>query len=96
MRAITKGLLVARRTNDGWSIEERDFDAWASAHAQPTSTKEVSPTPVPTLEVAVLEERIRGLEALVAEMSKRVDAANQRGDEWKILAERPWWKRLVG
>lgn len=94
MRAITKGLLVAKRTNDGWSIEESDFDAWAPAHAQPMRTDDPSPTPSPSLETAVLEERIRGLEALVTEMEKRVDAANQRGDEWKAMAERPWWKRL--
>jgi len=107
MRAITKGLLVAKRTNDGWLIEEKDFDTWASAHEPPTNQRMRVEDPLPILapnpETAVLEERIRGLEALMVEMGKRADAANQRCDEWKVqaeywktLAERPWWKRLAG
>ena len=52
---------------------------------------------------AVLEERIRGLEALLAEMRQtnaELRTANDDlradRDRWAAYASRPWWRRLAG
>lgn len=91
MRAITAGEITARRTNDGWKIDELDLDAWANAHAQR-----------PVLS-AQLEKRIRGLEMLLDEV--RASNATLRAsnddlradrDAWRAMVQRPWWKRLAG
>lgn len=42
-----------------------------------------------TVETAILEERIRGLETLLSEMRSDRDA-------WRAMAQRPWWRRLAG
>jgi hypothetical protein len=41
------------------------------------------------IETAVLEERIKSLETLLAEMRDDRDA-------WRAMAQKPWWKLLVG
>jgi hypothetical protein len=41
------------------------------------------------IETAILEERIKALETLLAEMRSDRDA-------WREMAQKPWWRRLVG
>ena len=45
---------------------------------------------------AVLEERIRGLEALAAELRTQNDDLRADRDRWAAYASRPWWRRLAG
>lgn len=106
MRAITGGALAAQRTNTGWMITEADYEAWTAAHAQPMS----APSPLPTLlmedaqpEPTVMDERIYGLEALVAvlrssnaDLRSANDELRADRDTWRAMAQRSWWKRLVG
>ncbi len=96
MRAITKGSLVAKRTNTGWEIEESDYEAWAGAHAPADAQPMRDEQPLPTPENAVLEERIRGLEMLLAEMRRERDDLKEDRDAWRAMAQRPWWRRLAG
>jgi len=88
MRAIETGKLIARRDNrNQWQVEESSLAQWA---AQPVA--QASAQPAPTLigdhSMHVLEERVRGLEALLTEMRSDRDA-------WRAAAQKPWWKRLV-
>lgn len=89
MRAIERGELLARRDNrNQWQIDPDALAHWAhNEHAQEDAHE--APTQDPKLQIAVLEERIRGLEALLVEMRHDRDA-------WKSIAQRPWWKRLAG
>ena len=111
MRAISGGSLIAKRLNTGWGIEEADYAAWigahAPAHAPPMREEPASPTSLPTLEVLVLQERVRGLEALVAEVRRqqieeKAEARQREADlekdrdAWRTMAQRPWWRRLAG
>lgn len=41
------------------------------------------------IETALLKERIKSLETLLAEMRSDRDA-------WRSMAQKPWWRRLVG
>ena len=45
---------------------------------------------------AVLEERIRGLEALAAELRTQNDDLRADRDRWAAYVSRPWWRRLAG
>lgn len=45
---------------------------------------------------AVLEERIRGLEILAAELRAQNDDLRADRDRWAAYASRPWWRRLAG
>ena len=45
---------------------------------------------------AVLEERIRGLEALAAELRTQNDDLRAERDRWAAYASRPWGRRLAG
>lgn len=47
-------------------------------------------------DVAILEERIEGLKALVDAERRRADAAEVDRDAWRAMAERPMWRRLFG
>lgn len=47
-------------------------------------------------EIAILEERIQGLQALVEAERRRADAAEADRAAWRILAERPLWRRVFG
>lgn len=111
MRAISGGSLIAKRLNTGWGIEETDYEAWMGAHApadaQPMRVEPALPTPSPTSEVLVLQERVRGLEALVAEVRRqqieeKAEARQREADlekdrdAWRTMAQRPWWRRLAG
>ena len=51
--------------------------------------EEIARTSVQAAIEASLQERIRGMEALLEEM--RTDR-----DAWRALAQQPWWRRLVG
>jgi len=51
--------------------------------------EEIARTSVQAAIEASLQERIRGLEALLEEMRGDRDA-------WRALAQQPWWRRLVG
>jgi len=92
MRAIENGELLARRDNrNQWQIEVESLAQWApNAPAQPTPTLAHEPSS------AVLEERIRGLEVLLTEMRTDRDALRDDRDAWRAMAQKPWWKRLVG
>lgn len=48
------------------------------------------------LDVAILEERIQGLQSLVESERRRADAAEADRDAWRGMAEKPIWKRLFG
>ena len=111
MRAISSGLLIAKRLNTGWVIEEADYEAWIGAHAPanalPMREEPAPPTPSPIPEVLVLQERVRGLEALVAEVRRQqieekaefrrreIELEKDR-DAWRTMVQRPWWRRLAG
>lgn len=51
--------------------------------------EEIARTSVQAAIEASLQERIRGMEALLEEI--RADR-----DAWRALAQQPWWRRLVG
>lgn len=92
MRAIETGKLSAWRDNRNcWQIDAESLAQWAlSEHAQPSAQ------PTPTPETAVLEEKIRGLESLLAEMRRERDELRLDRDAWRSLAQKPWWKKLAG
>lgn len=99
MRAIEGGELQAHRDNrNQWQIDEDGLAQWArNEHSAPVAH------PAPTAHEAVLEERIRGLEALLAEMRQtnaELRTANDDlradRDRWAAYASRPWWRRLAG
>lgn len=100
MRAIAKGELPARRTNEGWQIEETDLTAWADAHRQAHAPADARAqpdvAPSPTAREAVLEERIRALEMLLTRMQTANDDLRADRDRWHQFATRPWWKRMAG
>jgi len=96
MRAIAKGELIARRTNDGWQIEETALTTWARAHELADAHAQSDAHPAPTNREAVLEERIRALEMLLSEIRSANDDLRTDRDRWHTLAIRPWWKRLTG
>ena len=64
-----------------------------SHQGSPTDTTQDSPSPT---DVAVLEERIEGLKALVESERRRADAAESDRDAWRARAERPLLRRLFG
>lgn len=85
--------------NDGTVRVHVPVDALPGPSDSPSPSPEVSPPDVagPTAaDVAVLEERIEGLKALVDVERRRADAAEADRDGWRALAERPLWRRLVG
>lgn len=47
-------------------------------------------------DIAILEERIQGLQSLVESERRRADAAEADRDAWRGMAEKPIWKRLFG
>jgi len=112
MRAITKGELAAKRTNTGWEIDEQDYAAWASAHAPADEQAHVTPTPENSVHAQLIrlstelgglrellsaERRLTEAERLRAVAAERArDQAEIDRDEWRSMAQRSWWKRLVG
>ena len=45
---------------------------------------------------ASLQERIRGLEALAAEMRQSIEDLRVDRDAWRAQAQRSWWRRIAG
>lgn len=95
MRAITKGELSARRTNDGWEIEITALTDWTGAHA-PADAQELPAAHPETVQVSVLQERIRGLEDLVSELRQAGADMRSDRDHWRSLAQRGILSRLFG
>lgn len=92
MRAIEAREIEARRDNrNQWQIDEEGLAQWArNEHSAPVAH------PAPKVHEVVLEERIRGLEALVAELRAGNDDLRADRDRWLAQATRPWWQRLAG
>lgn len=77
MRAIEAGEIEARRDNrNQWQIDEDALAQWARNEQTPTVAH-----PTPMVGVAVLDERIRGLEMLLDEM-------REDRDQWREQAQR--------
>lgn len=79
--------------NDGQVRIIVPLDALPSPSDSPTDSAKDSPILV---DVAVLEEKIEGLKALVESERRRADAAEADRDAWRALAERPLLRRLFG
>ena len=45
---------------------------------------------------ASLQERIRGLEDLAAEMRETIEDLRADRDAWRAQAQRSWWRRIAG
>ena len=73
--------------NDGKARNEVPLDALPPGHQM-----------VPRMDpqIAVLETQIEGLEALVEAEQARAAAAEANSDQWRELALKPVWKRVVG
>jgi excisionase family DNA binding protein len=112
MRAIEAGELTARRNNKNqWQIEAENLAHWAPT-AQPMRTEETAqlPAPTPPIDMINTEFLIQSLRDLIDAEKRISDAANQRADTaerradaaesdrdaWREMAQRSWWKRLVG
>ena len=96
MRAIEAHEIAAHRDNrNKWQIDEDALAQWARS-GQPMRTAQPDAHPTPTVNEAVLEERIRTLEMLLTEMRRTNDDLRTDRDAWKSMAQRPWWKRLAG
>lgn len=46
--------------------------------------------------VARLEVEVAGLKEVISSERRRADAAERDRDSWKEMAQRSWWRRLVG
>lgn len=91
MRAIEAGEIEARRDNrNQWQISEDALAHWARSE-QPTPDAH----PMPTAHELLLE-RVRWLETLLAETRASNDDLRTDRDAWRAMAQRSWWKRLVG
>lgn len=92
MRAIEAREIEAHRDNrNQWRISGDALAQWA-LNEQPMPT--VYPAPIAS--EAVLQERIRALETLLAEMRATADDLRADRDAWRAMVQRPWWKRLAG
>lgn len=92
MRAIEARELPAHRDNrNQWQVDEDALAQWALS-GQPAPSAQ----PSPTVYEAVLEERIRGLESLLAEVRATNDDLRAERDRWAERTSRPWWRRLAG
>jgi hypothetical protein len=96
MRAIEAGELAARRDNrNQWQIEVECLAHWArSGHAQVEAHP--APTPERLPETVNTELLIQSLRELIEVERRRADAAEIDRDAWREMAQRSWWKRLVG
>lgn len=96
MRAIEAGELVARRDNrNQWQIEAESLAQWApNGHAQATAQPmPTSDNPVETINTDLL---VHSLRELVEAERRRADSAEADRDAWREMAQRSWWKKLVG
>lgn len=92
MRAIEARDIEAHRDNrNQWRISKDALAQWA-LNEQPIPAAH----PAPIASEAVLQERIRALEALLAEMRTTNDNLRADRDAWRAMAQRSWWKRLAG
>jgi len=92
MRAIEAREIEAHRDNrNRWRISEGALAQWALSE-QPMPAAHLAPI----ASEAVLQERIRALETLLAEMRVTTDDLRADRNAWRTMAQRPWWKRLAG
>jgi len=96
MRAIEAGELAAHRDNrNQWKIE-----AEALAHWAPSEPAQLTAHPLPTLknqaeksDTALL---IHSLRELIEAERRRADAAETDRDAWREMAQRSWWRKIIG
>jgi len=92
MRAIEAGELAAHRDNrNQWKIE-----ADAIAHWAPNEPAQAIAHAAPTPEKSNTELLVQSLRELIEAERRRADAAETDRDAWRELAQRSWWKRIVG
>jgi len=98
MRAIEAGELGAHRNNrNQWQIEAASLAQWA-----PTGPAQMPAHPAPTpdhpaeAETINTDLLINSLRELVEAERRRADAAESDRDAWREMAQRSWWKKLVG
>jgi len=98
MRAIEAGELSAHRNNrNQWQIEAASLAHWA-----PTGLAQMPAHPAPTpdhqAEAGTINTDllINSLRELVEAERRRADAAESDRDAWREMAQRSWWKKLVG
>lgn len=96
MRAIEGGELAARRDNrNQWQIEAESLAHWASTEPAQASAHP-APTPEPRAETISTDLLVNSLRELVEAERRRADAAESDRDAWREMAQRSWWKRVVG
>lgn len=96
MRAIETGELAARRDNrNRWQIEAESLAHWArSGHVKVEAHPE--PTPERQPETINTDLLVQSLRELIEAERRRADAAETDRDAWREMAQRSWWKRLIG
>lgn len=96
MRAIEAGELAARRDNrNQWQIEAESLAHWA-----PSGLAQQSAQHAPTLEhqpeMVKTELLFQSLRELIEAERRRADAAEKDRDAWREIAQRSWWRKMVG
>lgn len=95
-----RGRWARRLGNDGLACVEVP-DALLSAPTSPATTP-TTPGPTP---IHLMRQRIVELETELAarpardtilQMEARIADLSADRDAWRVLAQRPWWRRLVG
>lgn len=82
--------------NDGLIRIQVPVEALPPKIERPTDSPSDSPSDSLRDIVPVLEAQISGLKELVASERRRADAAELDRDRWHQIADRPWYRRLVG
>lgn len=96
MRAIEAGELTARRDNrNQWQVDAESLAQWAS-RGRAQSNAQSSPTLDRQLEAINLDPLVQTLRELIEVERRRADAAETDRDAWREMAQRSWWRRLVG
>lgn len=96
MRAIEAGELAARRDNrNQWQIEAESLAHWAPRSTAQDVAQSV-PTPERQPETINTDLLVQSLRELIEAERRRADAAETDRDAWREMAQRSWWKRLVG
>jgi len=96
MRAIEAGELAARRDNrNQWKIEAEALAHWApNEHAQVAAHH--MPTPEIQIEKSSTDLLMHSLRELIDAERRRADAAEADRDAWREMAQRSWWRKIIG